>query len=100
MLYDAAKGFGLQFVKFDEQFEDTIIYRDTKEEIIKLADIIICSFNRGSLIGELNNMQANSYGQDDEGNVKIPDTFKNKFEIPSYFINLLLKEYNMKVVGW
>ena len=100
MIYDAQKGYGLQFTKFDEQFTDTIIYRDTKEGIIRLADTIICSFNKTSLIEELNEMQANSYSQSEDGSLKIPKTFENKYEIPSYFINLLLDKHNMKVLGW
>ena len=100
MIYDAQKGYGLQFTKFDEQFNDNIVYRDTNEGVIKLADFIICSFNKKSLIEELNEMQANSYSPDEDGSLKIPKTFENKFDIPSYFINLLLEKYNMKVLGW
>lgn len=101
MIYDETKGCGLQFTKFDDQFDaDNIIYRDTPEEIIKLTDIIICSFNGDSLIEALGQMQANAYTQDEEGNLTMDETFKNKFEIPSYFINLFLEKYNMKVLGW
>ena len=28
------------------------------------------------------------------------ELFANKFEIPAYFINLLLSKYGMKVRGW
>lgn len=100
MKYDKTKGYGLQFTKFDEQCEDTIIYKDTKEEVIKLADVIVRSFDRGNLIEEINNMQANAYTQDEEGSSKISELFENRFEIPAYFINLLLEKYNMKVLGW
>lgn len=100
MRYNIQKGYGLRFTKADEQYEDCIVYRETKEEIIRLADIIIRSFDRGSLMEELNNMQANLYIKDEEGNTKIPEIFENKFEFPSYFINLLLEKYNMKVLGW
>ena len=37
MVYDASKGYGLQLTKFDEQYTDNIIYRDSKKEIIELA---------------------------------------------------------------
>jgi uncharacterized protein YcgL (UPF0745 family) len=100
MFYNSSNGYGLQFTKFDERYQDTIIYRETKEEIIKLADIIICSFGKESLLEELNNMQANSYIKDDDGVMSVPKIFENKFEIPSYFINLLLDKHNMKVLGW
>ena len=100
MTYNGKNGYGLQFLKADEQYQDCIIYRDSKEEIIRLADVIINSFgyNQG-LMSELNEMQSNAMhlpnGKCIEGGV-----FKNKFEIPSYFINLLLKKYGMRVRGW
>ena len=100
MIYEEENGYGLQFTKFDEQYQDTIIYRDSKEGIIKLADVIIRSFDRKGLIDELNIMQANSYVKDDDGNFTMPKTFEQKFEIPSYFINLLLEKHNMRVLGW
>lgn len=100
MIYNAQKGYGLKFTKADEQYEDCIIYRETKEEIIRLADVIISSFDRGSLMEELNTMQAKSYMQQEDGGTKMPEIFENKFEIPAYFINLLLEKHNMKVLGW
>ena len=100
MKYDAKNGYGLQFTKFDEQYEDTIIYKKTREEIIRFADIILRSFDKKGLMEELNNMQANAYTQDDEGNSKLCEIFENKFEIPSYFVNLILAKHGMKVLGW
>lgn len=97
MKYNAEKGYGLKFTKADEQYQDCIIYRDTKEEIIRLADTIICSFGRKGLMEELNEMQANTYSKDE---YVIDKVFENKFKIPSYFINLLLAKHNMKVLGW
>lgn len=58
MLYDAKKGYGLQFTKFNEQYEDCIIYRDTKRAIIEIADKIIRSFGERGLVSELNDMQS------------------------------------------
>lgn len=56
MMYDAKNGYGLRFLKANEQYEDCIIYRKSKEEIIRLADVIICSFGHQGLMGELNEM--------------------------------------------
>ena len=100
MMYNAKNGYGLQFLKADEQYQDCIIYRDSKEAIIRLADIIICSFgyNQG-LMSELNEMQSNAM-HPLNGKCVENEVFKNKFEIPSYFINLLLKKYGMCVRGW
>lgn len=99
MLYDASNGYGLKLTKFDEQYEDCIIYRNSKEAIIRLADNLIRSFGKQGLLLQLNEMQANVQTVVG-GELIAPDVFKNKFEIPSYFINLILKEYNMKVLGW
>lgn len=93
MKYEACKGYGLKLTKFDEQFNDCIIYRSTKKEIIELADMILITFGKESLLNELNNMQAEAFVCDNKG-------FKDKYEIRSYFINLILDKYNMKVLGW
>ena len=100
MIYDAKNGYGLKLTKFNEQYVDCIIYRSTKEEIIRLADIIICSFGKRSLLEELNEMQTEAMYCGNNNNLKENELFKNKFEIPAYFINLLLEKYNMKVLGW
>lgn len=99
MIYDAKNGYGLKFTKCDEQYEDCIIYRNSKEAIIRLADTIICSFDKIGLLWQLNEMQSNAQTII-KGELVEAEAFKNKFEIPSYFINLILKEYNMQVLGW
>lgn len=88
-------GYGLVLTKFDPQYEDCIITRNSKSAIIELADKIIRSFGKPGLMVQLNEMQTEAQCDMEENEV-----FKNKYEIPSYFINLLLKEYNMRVVGW
>ena len=93
-------GYGLQLTKFDPQHEDCVITRSSKREIIELADKIIRSFDKPSLMCELNNMQAEAMYCGTNNNMEENETFKNKFEIPAYFINLLLEKYNMKVLGW
>ena len=101
MIYDISKGYGLQLTKFDEQYEDTIIYRKSKREIIELADKIIRTFNwsGAGLMNQLNDMQLNArYFKD--GMYHQDELFDNKFEIPAYFINLILSKYGMKVRGW
>ena len=101
MMYDANKGYGLQLTKFDEQYQDCIIYRDSKRSVIELADKIIRTFNwsGAGLMEQLNDMQQNAmyikngaYHQD--------ELFDDKFEIPAYFINLILSKYGMAVRGW
>lgn len=99
-MYDATKGYGLKLTKFDEQYEDCIIYRGTKREIIELADKIIRSFGKRGIMEELNEMQLEARYYGNNNNLEEKELFKNKFEIPSYFINLLLEKHNMKVLGW
>ena len=96
MYYDVEKGFGLQFNK------EWIIYKDTKEDLIRLADCILSAIVSFSLMAELNNMQMYAHANEDcmEGDTPNRTVFDNKFEIPSYFINLILKDYNMEVLGW
>lgn len=93
MRYEACKGYGLKLTKFDEQFDDCIIYRNTKKEVIELADMILITFGKESLMSQLNEMQAEASVCDNKG-------FEDKYEIRSYFINLILDKYNMKVLGW
>lgn len=88
-------GYGLVLTKFDPQYEDCIVTRNSKSAIIELADKIIRSFGKVGLMAQLNEMQTEAIYD-----MKENEVFKNKYEIPSYFINLLLKEYNMRVVGW
>ena len=101
MVYDISKGYGLQLTKFDEQYQDCIIYRSSKREVIELADKIICTFNYGGygLIGQLNDMQQNTM-YFENGAYHQDKLFDNKFEIPAYFINLILSKYGMAVRGW
>lgn len=96
MYYDVEKGFGLQFNN------EWIIYKDTKEDLIRLADCILSAIVNFSLMAELNNMQTYAHANEDckEGDTPNRTVFDSKFEIPSYFINLILKDYNMKVLGW
>lgn len=96
MYYDAEKGYGLQF---DGKW---VLYRDNKERLIRLADGILSAITGFSLLCELNKMQTEAHANEDcmEGDTPNRTVFDNKFEIPSYFINLILKDYNMEVLGW
>lgn len=103
MIYDIKKGYGLQLTKFDEQYQDTIIYRQSKKEIIELADKIILTFggltDRG-LMSQLNEMQCQTHYYNADNEYVTCELFEDKFEIPAYFINLILSKYGMKVRGW
>lgn len=92
--------YGLQLTKFDPHYEDCVITRSSKREIIELADKIIRSFGKSGLMEQLNEMQAEAMFCGTNNNMEENEVFRDKYEIPAYFINLLLKDYNMKVVGW
>ena len=100
MIYDISQGYGLQLTKFDEQYQDTIIYRDSKQEIIELADKILRTFDKTGLMSQLNTMQCNTHYYNADGNMVEDELFANKYEIPAYFINLILSNYGMCVRGW
>lgn len=104
-MYDAKNGYGLQFTKFDPQYEDCIIYRESKQEIIDLADRIIQSFGHTGLISQLNEMQGYALYNDKMSGKFTEEALNklcwaNKYDIPGYFVNLLLQKYNMCVLGW
>ena len=105
MMYDAINGYGLELTKFDSQYEDCIIYRKSKKQIIELADKIIRSFGERGLVSELNDMQSHAlYNDKMAGKFTEKELDKlcwsDKYEIPGYFVNLLLQKYNMCVLGW
>ena len=100
MIYDIKKGYGLQLTKFDEQYLDTIIYRQSKREIIELADKILLTFDQNGLMSQLNDMQCNTHYYNADNKYVECELFADKFEIPAYFINLILSKYGMKVRGW
>lgn len=52
------------------------------------------------IIDGLNEMQAEAMYYGHNNSLEENEVFKHKFEIPSYFINLLLAKHNMKVLGW
>ena len=104
MIYDAKNGYGLKLTKFDDQYQDCIIYRESKKGVIELADKIIISFGHKSLMEMLNEMQGEALYNDKMAGASEEERKKScwysKYDIPSYFINLLLKQYNMAVLGW
>ena len=76
-LIDEAKGL------YDRQYQDTIIYRDSKEAIIELADKIIRTFGHTGLMSQLNDMQLNTHYYNADGDMVEDELFSNKFEIPA-----------------
>lgn len=65
-----------------------------KKDAIRAADMILLSVTGFSLLEELNKMQLYSSSGGD-----IPEAFKNKSNIPDYFINLILSKYNMELIS-
>lgn len=89
--------YGITLIGFNPQYEDCVITRDTFKDALNLADKLIRSITNGafSLMNELNTMQTEAeYNYKSKGE----NCFDNKYTIPPYFVNLLLKPYNMKII--
>lgn len=85
--------FYLETIPRDKHKESsTLFIGKTSQEVISWTDMLLYTMHDFSLIGELNTMQLHSgvHGG-------VPTVFDNKFEIPLYFINLILKDYHLKL---
>lgn len=87
--------YGIKILGCDEQYQDCIITRDSKQEIMDLADKLVSAItnHKFSLMEELNTMQSEVGGLD----ISDDNVFKSKYTIPNYFINLLLEPYNLQI---
>lgn len=69
---------------------------DTPKEVILWTENMLSAFKNYSLMNELNEMQghagANLWAKEEDATL-----FDNKYEIPLYFINLVLKEHNIQI---
>lgn len=68
----------------------TLFIGDTIKETIDWAETLLLAMHDFSLMGELNTMQL--YSGVHNG---VPTVFDDKYGIPPYFINLILKDYNL-----
>lgn len=95
--------YGIIFTKFDSQYEDCVITRPSIRGVVDLADKIVrCVTNdEFSLLSALNTMQSEALYNNSMASLsreeKANYCFNNKYEIPFYFINLLLKPYNLNI---
>lgn len=83
-------------VNIKEDF--TAFEYETPAECINWVSQVLRAVNNSSLLDELNRMQQ-------QANVKIgiaphvtDNVFANKFDIPPYFINLVIKDFGLKIV--
>ena len=65
-----------------------------KESAVRKADAIGSALLNVSILGELNTMQSEACNIN---NGEENPVFINKYTIPDYFINLVLRKYNMKI---
>lgn len=85
--------FYLETIPRDKYKEPSVLFiGETPQVTIDWADTLLETMHGFSLIGELNTMQLNSGVHSG-----VPTVFDNKYEIPFYFINLVLKDYNLKL---
>lgn len=89
---------GIKFINYDEQYQDCIVIRSSIKEAIDLADKMLKSIAKFSLMEELNKMQGEVLCNNKK-QLTVADfektCFANKDEIPFYFINLILKDFGM-----
>lgn len=95
--------YGITLTKFDTQYEDCVITRPSIRGVIDLADKIVRCVTKDdfSLSSALNTMQSEALYNNGMAHLSEEERknycFNNKYEIPFYFINLLLKPYNLKI---
>lgn len=89
----------IQLVSTKGQFKDDVLqtwfvndygsYPQALAEIYEYLDRFFITLGHRSLIEDLNDMQHN---------IKGDKRFESKTTIPLYFINLILRQYNLKLV--
>lgn len=72
--------------------EETFVTFGDKESAIRQADGIARALLNVCILSELNEMQSEVKYYDEHS-----VTFRNKFTIPDYFVNLVLQKHNMKI---
>lgn len=71
----------------------------SKKELLESAytklDLLLDCFEKQTLLSQLNDMQTEVYGANNGGGC---GCFETKYTIPLHFVNLILKEYNLKII--
>lgn len=82
------------FQIIDRKNETVYFTGTTQEQATRWADALLTTVTGFNLMSAMNEMQAQGcqWPQEDYG------VFDSKFTIPLYFVNLLLKDYNLKMV--
>ena len=79
--------------------KDFVFRQGCLGDVIKFADMIVSTVSKTSLYTELNDFQLNILS---DTKLKEEDwektCFVNKSNIPSYYVNLFLEKYNLKIV--
>lgn len=79
---------------------DVVFFTGSHDKCLDWLDALLDTTNGYSLKGELNTMQTEvMYGEPFKGKERDIGVFENKYTIPRYFINLILKRFNLKIVG-
>lgn len=68
---------------------------NSSKEIFEWLNELLIATKEFSLLGELNEMQGHAGVRI---GVKNGTRFDNKYDIPFYFINLVIKEYGLKII--
>lgn len=65
-----------------------------REFVYTKIDMLLLAFEKPALISQLNDMQVEVNIVQKDGKV---GCFESKFTIPLYFVNLILKQYNLEL---
>lgn len=73
----------------------------SKKELLETAytkiDLLLDCFEKETLLSQLNDMQIEVFGATN-GKKEKCGCFESKYTIPFHFVNLILKEYNLKII--
>lgn len=69
--------------------------KELRENAYNKIDLLLACFKKQTLLSVLNEMQCEVFGSN---NGKECGCFESKFSIPLYFVNLILKQYNLKLI--
>lgn len=79
---------------------DVVFFTGSHDKCLDWLDALLEAVIGYSLKGALNQMQTEvACGEPFLSKERDLGPFENKYTIPRYFINLLLKPYNLKIVG-
>lgn len=69
--------------------------KELRQNVYIKIDLLLACFKKQTLLSVLNEMQCEVFWSN---NRKDCGCFESRFSIPLYFVNLILKQYNLKLI--